>query len=128
MSLCIAAAGLAVEIAVSGFTLAWTHTVEKTEWQEDWRIEADRLLLVEARVQASGAGMEPPVDARLVGGFYTWHPHLPPLPEIVLRRAPQADDWRLCAGERCATLAELLGGDADPVRISVTPEGRRCQE
>ena len=49
MSLCIAAAGLAVEIAVSGFTLAWTHTVEKTEWQEDWRIEGDRLMLAEAR-------------------------------------------------------------------------------
>ena len=30
MSLCLAAAGLAVEIAASSFTLSWTHTIEKT--------------------------------------------------------------------------------------------------
>jgi len=117
MSLCLAAAGLAVEIAVSNFTLAWTHTVEKTEWQEDWRVEDNRLVLAEARVQSSGAGMEPPADARLVGGFYVWRPNVPPLTEIVLRRAAQAGDWRLCAGERCAPLAEWLGGEADPVRL-----------
>ena len=127
MSLCITAAGLAVEIAVSGFTLAWTHTVEKTEWQEDWRIEGSRLLLAEARVQASGAGMEPPAGARLVGAFYTWRPNVPPLREIVLRRAPEADDWRLCVSDRCAALAEWLGGEADPVRLSVTDNGGRCE-
>ena len=127
MSLCIAAAGLAVEIAVSTFTLAWTHTVEKTEWQEDWRIEGGRLVLVEARVQGSGAGMEPAAEARLVGVFYTWRPDVPPLREIVLRRAPEADDWRLCAGDRCAPLAEWLGGDTDPVRLGVTDNGGRCE-
>jgi hypothetical protein len=128
MSLCIAAAGLAVEITVLSFTLAWTHTVEKTEWQEDWRIEGDRLLLAEARIQASGAGMEPPAGVRLVDGFYAWRPHVPPLSEIVLRRAAEADDWRLCAGDRCATVAEWLGDDADPVRLSVTPKRGRCEE
>ena len=48
MSLCLAAAGLAVEIAASAFTLSWTHTVERIIWQEDWRIEAGGLVLDEA--------------------------------------------------------------------------------
>ena len=117
MSLCIAAAGFAVELAVSSFSLAWTHTIEKTEWQEEWRIEGDLLRLVEARVEGSGAGMEPPPDAQLTQGFYVWTPSLAPQTKIVLRRAPQAGDWRLCADGRCAPLGAWLGGDADPVTL-----------
>jgi hypothetical protein len=119
VSLCLAAAGLAVQVAASSFTLAWTHTVQKTTWEEDWRIEDGRLVLVEARIQGSGAGMEPPRDAQLEDGFWTWKPDLPPLPEILLRRAEEAGDWRLCAAGRCAALAEWLGGEGDLVRLSV---------
>jgi hypothetical protein len=125
MSLCLAAAGLAVEIAVSSFTLAWTHTIEKTEWQEDWRTEGDRLKLVEARVQGSGAGMEPPPEAHREGDFYIWIPSLAPQTKIVLRRAPQAGDWRLCADGRCAPLAEWLGAAADPATLSAAGEACR---
>jgi len=116
MSLCLAAAGLAVEIAASSFTLSWTHTIEKTEWQERWRVESGRLILAEARVKGSGAGMEPPPDARLEGGFYVWNPGIE-REAILLRRDPHAGDWRLCAGGRCAALGEWLGRDADPVRL-----------
>lgn len=126
MSLCLAGAGLAITIATQSFTLAWTHTIEKTEWQEDWRIEGDRLALVEARIKGSGAGMEPPENAVLKEGFYIFHPRVPPLPEIVLRRAPQAGDWRLCAAGRCATIGEWLGGDADPVVLDPSPTGSPC--
>lgn len=128
MSLCLAAAGVALRIAASTFTLAWTHTVEKTSWSEDWRLVGDRLALVQARVQGSGAGMEPPPDARREGSFYVWEPHLPPVPDIVLRRAPQAGDWRLCAEGHCATLGDWLGRDADPVRLFAEPRGRGCAE
>ena len=121
MSVCLAAAGLSVQIAASSFTLAWTHTIEKTRWEEDWRVEGGRLVITTARVQGSGAGMEPPPGARLQEGFYVWEPRLPPQPEIVLRRASQAGDWRLCAADRCATLHDWLGGDGDPVRL------RPCQ-
>jgi hypothetical protein len=118
LSLCLAAAGLAVQIATVEFTLSWTHTVERTVWEEDWRIADDRLVLVQARVKGSGAGMEPPPGARLVGGFYVWSPQTPLLRELVLRRAEQAGDWSLCAAGRCAALAEWIGGEGDPVRIS----------
>ena len=62
--------------------------------------------------------MEPPRGAVLKDGFYVFHLDIPPLPELVLRRAPQAGDWRLCAAGRCAPLGEWLGGEADPVRLS----------
>lgn len=126
MSLCLAAAGAAISIATSAFTLSWTHTIEKTRWEEDWRIEGGRLALVEARVKGSGAGMEPPPEARLEEGFYVWRPNTPPLAEIVLRRAAQAGDWTLCAGGRCAPLGEWLGRDADPVRLSAPSGGSFC--
>ena len=47
---------------------------------------------------------------------------IPPLPELVLRRAPQAGDWRLCATGRCAPLGEWLGGEADPVTLFASPD------
>jgi hypothetical protein len=123
--LCIAAAGIAVHVAASAFTLSWTHTIEKTLWQEEWRVEGDRLVLERARVEGSGAGMEPPPEAQLVGGFYVWEPNVP-RSEIVLRREPHAGDWRLCTAERCAALAEWLDREADPVKLS--PAGRGCGE
>ncbi len=114
---CIAAAGAAIHAAASVFSLSWTHTVEKTLWQETWRVEESRLILTEARVKGSGAGMEPAPDARLEGGFYVWMPD-EARKKIVLRRDPHAGDWRLCAAGRCAELGEWLKPDADPVTLS----------
>lgn len=59
MSLCVASAGVVKTLAVVAFTLAWTHSIEKTEWQEDWRVTPQGLELIAARVKGSGAGMEP---------------------------------------------------------------------
>ena len=126
MSFCLAAAGLAVQIAAPAFTLVWTHTVEKSRWEEDWRIAGNQLLLVRARVQGSGAGMEPAPDARLDGSFYVWEPTTPPIPELVLRRAAQAGDWQLCAAGRCASLSDWLGRDADPVRVAPAEDAGGC--
>jgi hypothetical protein len=63
LSLCLASAGAVKALSVAAFTLAWTHSIEKVEWQEDWRITVNGLELVEARVKGSGAGMEPPRGA-----------------------------------------------------------------
>ena len=121
MSLCLAAAGAVLSIAATDFSLSWTHSVEKTEWREEWHVADDVLVLQEAAVRGSGAGMEPPPEARLVEGFYRWKPAAGPVPEIVLRRAPQVGDWRLCAEERCADLGEWIGRDADPVTLRACP-------
>jgi hypothetical protein len=123
--LCIAAAGAAIHVAAASFSLSWTHTVEKTLWQEDWLIEGDRLLLTRASVQGSGAGMEPPAEARLDHGSYVWEP-MTERSEIVLRRDPHAGDWRLCAAGRCDTLGNWLGRDADPVTLTPAMPRHGC--
>jgi hypothetical protein len=49
--LCLAAAGLVVSLPVVDFTLAWEHTIERIEWQEDYRLTPEGLVLTEARIQ-----------------------------------------------------------------------------
>ena len=48
MPLCLTASAVAAVLAVESFTLAWTHSIEKIRWEEDWRIEAGQLRIVEA--------------------------------------------------------------------------------
>jgi hypothetical protein len=119
MVLCLAGGAVLVRIAAAAFTLSWTHTVERIPWQEDWRVEDDRLVLQTVRLKGSGAGMEPAPEARLVDGWYVWHPVADARGEIVLRRADGAiaGDWSICTeAEGCRALADLVG-TADPVRI-----------
>jgi hypothetical protein len=117
LSLCLASAGVVKTLSVAAFTLAWTHSVEKVEWQEDWRITAKGLELVQARVKGSGAGMEPPPEARLVDGWFQWRPKRPPLPQVILGNSGTASEWRLCGDGSCRTLSEIFG---HPVGANVT--------
>jgi hypothetical protein len=55
-------------MAMQSFTLVWTHSVERTEWRESWRVTPAGLVLTEARVKGSGAGMEPATDAVWIDG------------------------------------------------------------
>ncbi|MBX3536679.1 MAG: DUF1850 domain-containing protein [Chelatococcus sp.] len=121
MSLCLAAAGLMVQLGVSQVTLSWTHSVQKTVWEEDWRLTPQGLLLTQARVMGSGAGMDPPPEARREGNFWTWKPPLGPLASVAMRRSGATDDWRLCYEGRCRSLSDLLPGDADPVSLISCP-------
>ncbi|QDZ00669.1 DUF1850 domain-containing protein [Nitratireductor mangrovi] len=110
MSLCLIAGAKATAIAATAFTLSWTHSVERTSWREDWRVTPQGLVLEEARVQGSGAGMEPPEGAVLADGWWVYRPALPPLPALVLAASgATAGGWRLCAGGECRTLGSASG-------------------
>jgi hypothetical protein len=124
LSLCLATAGAVKALAVTAFTLAWTHSIEKVEWQEDWRIAGAGLELVEARVKGSGAGMEPPPQARLSDGWIRWKPARPATGEVTLGNSGAAGEWRLCADGKCRTLSEILGR---PVGVDVTTM-RACRQ
>jgi len=117
MSLCILAAGKTTVLAVSAFTLAWTHSVERTRWEEDWTVEAAGLRLVSARVKGSGAGMEPAEGAVLKDGWWTYRPVLPPMPSLVLAASgATGEGWTLCAAGECRE----IGAAADAaVEIAV---------
>lgn len=110
MSLCLAAGAVAASLAIDSFTLTWIHSIEKIRWEEDWRIEAGALVLVEARIRGSGAGMEPPAGAALKDGVWHYRPAL--LPQAVLRLAhsPHVAGYQLCVGGACQPLADHLPG------------------
>ncbi|WP_336055621.1 DUF1850 domain-containing protein [Nitratireductor sp. CH_MIT9313-5] len=100
MSLCIAAAGKLMMLAGTAFTLSWTHSVEKIEWRENWLIEKGALHLVQARVKGSGAGMEPPADARFEEGWWVYEPELAAQPQIVLAASgATGQGWQICMEE-----------------------------
>ena len=124
LSLCLISAGVTKTLALAAFTLVWTHSIEKIDWQEDWRVTPHGLELVEARVKGSGAGMEPPPDARLVDGWFQWQPKRAPMPEVVLGNSALAGEWRLCRDGKCRTLSDILG---HPVGVHTTTM-RACDE
>ncbi|WP_429819401.1 DUF1850 domain-containing protein [Ensifer sp. B1-9] len=107
--LCITG-GKAITIAAGLFTLGWTHSVERTGWQESWAITADGLVLQEARAKGSGAGMEPGEGARLEDGWWVWQPHLPPQSELVLAASGATlSGWTLCDIGTCTELGRRSG-------------------
>ncbi len=73
-ALCIVVGTALVSIPAQRFTLRWQHTVEKILWEEDYVVAGEWLYLSGARVQGSGAGMEPPPDAIKVGGAWHYRP------------------------------------------------------
>ena len=121
LSLCLASAGVVKTLQVAAFTLVWTHSIEKTAWQEDWLVTPAGLELVQARIKGFGAGMEPPPDARLVDGWFQWHPARPPMPEVILGNSGAAGEWRLCDHGQCRTLSEIFG---HPIGANVTTMSR----
>jgi hypothetical protein len=113
--LCILAAGKTTAIAATAFTLSWTHSVEKTRWEEDWRITPAGLEIVEARVKGAGAGMEPPADAVFKEGWWVYAPKIPARPEIVLAASGATGaGWTLCASDKCVEIGAAAGA---PVRL-----------
>ena len=97
MSLCLATAAIAITLSLPTFTLRWEHSVEKTAWEERWRAGPEGLVLEEARIKGSGAGMEPPDDAELVGGWWTYPGHMPPQRRIRLAvSSATRGGWQIC--------------------------------
>jgi hypothetical protein len=117
--------GAPVFVPTEHFTLAWTHSIEKQRWEEDYAVQpgdspaaAPRLQATAARVRGSAAGMEPPEGARRVGGWYEYTP--PKLSPGVLRlmRSEFTADYVLCIAGRCAALSSWLPSDGGVTLLS----------
>jgi hypothetical protein len=106
MALCIAAGGVMVALAMESFTIAWTHSIEKVRWEEDYRVESGSLRLVEARIRGHGAGMEPPEGSRLQDGVWHYTPAMAPLPVLRLTHSDAVAGYDLCSEGRCAPLID----------------------
>ncbi|HSC97807.1 MAG TPA: DUF1850 domain-containing protein [Casimicrobiaceae bacterium] len=106
-ALCLFVAGaLQATLPTTDVTLQWVHSIEKTRWQERYRVEGRQLKLVEARIEGSGAGMDPGPDARLIDGWWTWRPNAT-LSALHLTLSPFTRDYDLCWRGRCHTLRSL---------------------
>ena len=121
MPLCLTAGLVAASIAADTFTLAWTHSIARTRWEEDWRINGQVLQLDAARIAGTGAGMEPPDGAILRQGVWHYRPAVPPLPRLLLAHSPYATGYELCLDGRCQPLAGLLPGMENPATIVLEP-------
>ncbi|MCO5730508.1 DUF1850 domain-containing protein [Rhizobium sp. SSA_523] len=122
MSLCLVAAGKTAVLAVSAFTLSWTHSVEKVEWREHYAVTPAGLVLTEAAVKGSGAGMEPGDGAVLREGWWVWRPDRKPLPKLDLAASgATVSDWQLCHADGCLDLGKAAGADTQIMPCSRTP-------
>jgi len=108
-------------IPATEFTLSWEHSVEKTRWEERYRIDGNRLALVSARVRGTGAGMEPPPDAQFADGWWSWRPALAPLAAVRLAASRYTPDYELCWGGHCSRLRRLLGPAAPEAAVELKP-------
>ncbi|HEY1058280.1 MAG TPA: DUF1850 domain-containing protein [Limnobacter sp.] len=115
MSVCALAGPVLVACVQSAaFSLGWTHSVERVEWQEDWRVEGHSMIQTQARVKGSGAGMDPAPGAVWKDGWYVWSPEPAlHLKEIRLANSGQTvSAWTLCdlpARAHCVSLGQALG-------------------
>ena len=125
MPLCVAAGGLVVALALESFTLAWTHSIEKIRWEEDYRIEGTSLRLVEARVRGHGAGMEPPPGSVLREGAWHYVPALAPLSVLRLTHSHYAPGYEVCVAAGCTPLAGFAprAQDGDVIELSACGRG-----
>lgn len=114
-------AGLLVAQFGDEITLRWTHSIQKTVWEEDYRREADALRLVAARVRGTGAGMEPPAAAVLKEGVWHYVPQLPALPQVVLTHSPYVPAYAVCSAGQCQTVAGWLPGLPEHGMLTLTP-------
>lgn len=111
-----------VFVPVHRFTLAWTHSIEKTRWEEDYEVVPGPggialLRPMQARIRGSGAGMEPPPDAVLHDGWYEYQPGTPPLHRLLLTRSGYTADYDWCRRGACRKLGALLPSDGGVTRL-----------
>lgn len=122
LSLAAAPGAPPVFVPTTQFTLAWTHSIEKVRWEEDYTVDLDAishqpvLHAVKARVKGSAAGMEPPPDAVLKDGWYSYTPTQATVPELRLTRSEFTADYDWCVDGICQKMSNLIASDAGITR------------
>lgn len=118
LSLAAASAAPPVFVPADRFTLAWTHSIEKVRWEEDYAVLASDtpgqppvLQALRARIRGSAAGMEPPDDAVLRNGWYEYTPRMVSPQALRLTRSPYTADYAWCVGGSCVPLGHWLPSD-----------------
>lgn len=127
LGLCLTAGLLTASLPIAEFTLAWTHSIEKIRWEEDWRIEGRQLKIVEARIRGTGAGMEPPADAVLRDGVWHYRPAVAPMDRLTLANSVFTADYELCSEGDCRPLAGYLPEMDTTTGVGTTATAMACE-
>ena len=105
-AVCAILASGSLLISPGPFTLAWNHSVQHIRWEEDWRLRDGSLVMTEARVRGTGAGMEIPAGAVLRDGAWHYQPALSPQRELRLANSLHGGGYEICDGRRCHALPQ----------------------
>jgi hypothetical protein len=125
--------GPAVWVPGERFTLAWTHSIEKTRWEEDYTVQwydtpaKAVLIATEARIRGSGAGMEPPPEAVLQGGWWRYTPAVRQPSELPLTRSGFTPDFERCDAQGGLSGERPAGAQTCGVRLRRNPQGGRAK-
>jgi len=120
-ALCIVVGTALVQVPAQRFTLRWQHTVEKIVWEEDYVVAGEWLYLSGARVQGSGAGMEPPAGAIRVGSAWHYRPANRWHRTVSLARSAFGQDYELCIDGACRPMSGWAPGPLEPTTLSPCP-------
>jgi hypothetical protein len=93
-----------VVLPTQSLTLSWMHSVEKVLWEEDYQLHGDKLILREARIRSSGAGMEAISGATWQNGYWRYAPNLGFLSSVRLANSEFVQGYALCWDEHCRPL------------------------
>jgi hypothetical protein len=121
MAWCItlAAAAAFVVLPTQSVTLSWLHTVEKTTWEEDYAASAAGVTITEARIEAFGAGMEPPASAVRDGRWWRYRPSVARM-SVDLANSAFGGGYTICWNSTCRPLASIVAR-GEPVSITSSP-------
>ena len=108
-ALCISSGVLSAVVPTTAFGLQWMHSIEKTQWFEQWAVTPHMLVLERARVATSGAGMDIPDNAVLVDGMYRYDVNLE-IQRVTLSHSPYTAQATLYIEQRCKPLSDWLPG------------------
>lgn len=119
--------GLMSVILGSEITLSWQHSVEKIVWQEDYKVDQQSIVLIEARVRGTGAGMEIPEGAVYVNdktskqfGAWQYQPKNHRFESINLTHSTYTSPYQICQQHVCQTLPQLMPSIADNAVVELT--------
>lgn len=108
--ICLAAGLLSATLATNSFTLTWIHSIEKIRWEEDWHLDSGALVIDEARIRGTGAGMEPPENAVLKDGVWHYRPAQIRHEKLRLTHSSYVRGYEFCSVGQCQQLVDLLPG------------------